>query len=48
MYETLKLVLEKIKYHQHEWQIYGDSMVIGLLLEQQRGYTKFPFPMRVG
>jgi hypothetical protein len=23
-YETLKLVLEKIKYYKHEWQICGD------------------------
>jgi hypothetical protein len=41
-YETLKLVLEKIKYHEHEWQICGDLKVIGLLLGQQRGCTKFP------
>jgi predicted nucleic acid-binding Zn ribbon protein len=41
-YETLKLVLEKIIYHEHEWQLCGDLKVIGLLLEQQRGYTKFP------
>jgi len=41
-YETLKLVLEKIKYHEHEWQICGDLKVIGLLLGQQRGYTKYP------
>jgi hypothetical protein len=41
-YETLKLVLQKIKYHEHEWQICGDLKVIGLLLGQQRGYTKFP------
>ena len=47
-YETLKLVLEKVKYHEHEWQICGDLKVIGLLLGQQRGYTKYPFPMRVG
>jgi predicted nucleic acid-binding Zn ribbon protein len=47
-YETLKLVLEKIKYHKHEWQICSDLKVNGLLLGQQRGYTKFPFPMRVG
>jgi predicted nucleic acid-binding Zn ribbon protein len=44
-YKTLKLVLEKIKYHEHEWQICGDLKVIGLLLELQRGYTKCPFPM---
>jgi predicted nucleic acid-binding Zn ribbon protein len=47
-YETLKLVLEKIKYHEHEWQICGDLKVTGLLLGQKRGYTKYPFPMRVG
>jgi hypothetical protein len=35
-------VLEKIKYHEHEWQMCGDLKVIGLLLGQQRGYTKFP------
>jgi hypothetical protein len=40
-YETLKLVLEKIKYHEHEWQTCGDLKVIGLLLGQQRGYIKF-------
>jgi len=48
LYETLKLVLEKIKYQKHEWQICGDLKVIGLLLGQQRGYTKCPFPIRVG
>jgi len=42
-YETLKLKLENIKYHEHEWQIRGDLKVIGLLLGQQGGYIKFPF-----
>jgi hypothetical protein len=40
-YETLKQVLEKIKYHEHEWKICGDLKVIGLRLGQQTGYTKF-------
>jgi hypothetical protein len=35
-------VLEKIKYHEHEWKKWGDMKVTGLLLGQQRGYTKFP------
>jgi len=35
-------VLEKIKYHEHEWQKCGDLKVIELLLGQQRGYTKYP------
>jgi hypothetical protein len=35
--------LEKIKYHEHEWQICGDlRVIIGLLLGLQRGYTKCP------
>jgi len=42
-YETLKLVLEKIKYHEHEWQICGDLKVIGLLLDKMS-----LFPIRVG
>ena len=41
-YETLKSVIEKIKYHEHEWQICGDLKVIGLLLGQQRSYIKYP------
>jgi hypothetical protein len=36
------LVLEKIKYHEHEWQICGDLKASGLLMGQKRGYTKFP------
>ena len=41
-YEALELVLEKIKYHEHEWQICGDLKVIGLLLGLQRGHKKCP------
>ena len=48
-YETLKSVLEKIKYHEHEWQICGDLKVIGLLLGSTKRIHKMPlFPMRVG
>jgi hypothetical protein len=32
----------RIKYQEYEWQLCGDLNVIGLLLGQQRGYTKFP------
>ena len=41
-YETSKLVLEKIKYHEHEWQICGDLKVIGLLLGLQRDTQNAP------
>ena len=41
-YETLKLVLEKIKYHEHEWQICGDLKVIGLLLDYKVATQNVP------
>jgi hypothetical protein len=41
-YETLKKMLQNINYSQYKWEIVGDFKVIGLLLGQQGGYTKFP------
>jgi hypothetical protein len=41
-YETLKLVLERIKYHEHEWQICGDLKVIGLLLDYKEATQNVP------
>jgi hypothetical protein len=48
-YETLKLVLEKIKYHEHEWQICGDLKVIWIAAGTTKRIHKISlFPMRVG
>jgi hypothetical protein len=41
-YEHLQTVIEKIKYHEHEWSLCGDLKVSGILLGQQGGNTKFP------
>ena len=41
-YDTMKFVIEKLKYHEHKWLICGDLKVISILLGQQAGYTKFP------
>lgn len=41
-YENLKLLLDKIKYDDHEWTVCGDLKVISMILGQQGGYTKFP------
>ena len=41
-YENLATVLQKIKYDEYNWDICGDLKVIGLLLGQQSGYTKYP------
>lgn len=40
-YETMKFLLEKIKYDEHIWKICGDLKVVALLLGLQLGYTKF-------
>lgn len=41
-YENLELLLDQVKYKDHEWLLCGDLKVIGMLLGQQSGYTKFP------
>ena len=40
-YESMKLLLQKIKYEEHKWNICGDLKVVALLLGMQLGYTKF-------
>lgn len=42
-YESVKLVLDKIKYQEHNWQICGDSKILSIILGQQAGFTKTPF-----
>lgn len=39
-YETIALILLKIKYQEHRWRIYVDLPMVNFLLEQQGGYTK--------
>ncbi|KRZ05510.1 hypothetical protein T11_3579 [Trichinella zimbabwensis] len=41
-YENLEIILQKIKYEEHMWQVCGDFKVLCMLLGQQSGYTKFP------
>lgn len=41
-YENVKIVLEKIKYSDHQWQICGDLKMIGIVLGMQSGNIKFP------
>jgi len=37
----MKLLLNAIKYKNHQWQICGDLKVIAILLGMQQGYTKY-------
>lgn len=39
---TVSLVLQKILYHDHQWQICVDLKMVNFLLGQQGGYTKYP------
>lgn len=41
-YETVRLVLEKLKYQEHQWVLCVDLKMVNFLLGQQGGYTKFP------
>ena len=41
-YQTISLVLGKIKYQEHQWMICVDLKMVNFLLGQQSGYTKYP------
>ena len=40
-YESMKLLLGKIKYDEFKWNLCGDLKVVALLLGMQSGYTKY-------
>jgi hypothetical protein len=40
-YESIKLLLGKIKYDEFKWKLCGDLTVVALLLGMQPGHTKF-------
>ena len=40
-YESMKLLLGKIKYDEFKWKLCGDVKVVALLLGMQLGYTKY-------
>jgi len=39
-YDNMQVILKKINYKNHQWQIYGDLKIITMLLGQQSGFTK--------
>lgn len=41
-YNDLAIILEKIKYQDHQWMICGDFKILTMLLGQQAGWTKYP------
>ena len=44
-YGSMKRMVERLKYWEHNWKICGDLKTLRMLLGQQGGYTKYPcFP----
>lgn len=41
-HESVQLLLNLIKYNEHDWQVCGDFKILNFLLGQQSGFTKFP------
>ena len=40
-YESMKLLLGKIKYDEFKWKLHGDLKAVALLLRMQLGYIKY-------
>jgi len=40
-YDNIKIVLEKIKYSEHQWRICGDLKIICIVLSMQSGNIKY-------
>ena len=41
-HDSMDQLLSALNYHDHGWLICGDLKVVGLVLELQGGYTKYP------
>lgn len=41
-YDNMKILLNAIKYNDHNWLICGDLKIVAILLGLQGGYTKYP------
>lgn len=41
-YESVKMILEKLKYAEYHWPVIGDFKMVGFLMGMQGGYTKYP------
>jgi hypothetical protein len=42
VFENIKMILQKISYHEHSWSICVDLKMVNFLLGQQSGFTKYP------
>ena len=42
-YDDMRMVMDLLKYHEHNWIICVDLKMVNFLLGQQKGFTKFPY-----
>jgi hypothetical protein len=40
-YENFRVLLQKIRYEEHRWNVFADMKVITMLMVKQGGYSKF-------
>ena len=48
IYESMKLLLEKIKYDEFKWKLCGDLKVVAVTWNATRVHKILPFPVWVG
>ncbi len=41
-YDSVKILLDAVKYDEYNWQLIGDFKMVEFLMGLQSGYTKFP------
>ena len=41
-YDDMRMVMDLLKYHEHNWIVCVDLKMVNFLLGQQKGFTKFP------
>nr|XP_047125236.1 uncharacterized protein LOC124807409 [Hydra vulgaris] len=41
-YENIRMMLQKLRYNEHQWSICVDLKMVNFFLGQQSGYTKYP------
>lgn len=41
-YDSVKIILGKLKYTEYNWPVIGDFKMVGFLMGMQGGYTKYP------
>ena len=41
-YDDIRMIMDFLKYSEHNWIIRVDLKMVNFLVDQQKGFTKFP------